>query len=200
VLYYIENYKHLLGRIARRLILCCIIHILIKNPRHYCSSVDSIFYYAQKDKYFLGLIDRRLIFCCIMYRMINIYLDLLLVGWYNFVLYREWSTFPLIYYSSADIILNYIENDQHFFGLVAFQLVKFCIIMWIIYITSASLLVGFNLLYFIENEKHFLVLIARPLVLYCIIYRMINISWSSLFVVSYSVVLCSKWSKFPRSY
>jgi len=128
------------------------------------------------------------------YWNINTSSALFYFGCYYFVLYRKWSTFLLTYCSSADIILYYIEKDQHFLVLVARQLVKLALYWeWSSFLqphcSSAS-----TMLNYIQNEQYFLGHIARRLVLYCVIYRMINISWSSLLVGWYYVVLYREWS------
>jgi len=111
-------------------------------PQPHCSSVDNMLYYIQDDQHFLGLIARQLILCCIIYRMINISSASLLVSWYYVVLYTGWSTFPRPHCSSVDIMLYYIQDDQHFLGLIACQFIWCCIIYRMINISSASLLVS----------------------------------------------------------
>ena len=95
-------------------------------------------YYIQDDQHFLGLIARQLILRCIIYRMINISSALLLASLYYVVLYTGWSTFPRPYCSpaSAYTMLYYIQDDQHFLGLIARQLILRCIIHRMINISS----------------------------------------------------------------
>ena len=163
-------------------------------PRHHCSSSDTTLYYMQDDQYFLGHVARQLILCCIicrtinissaslLCRTINISSASLLVCWYYVVLYAGWSTFPRHHCSSADTMLYYIQDDQHFLGFIACQLILCCIICRTINISSASLLVCWyyvvlhagrstfprphcssadNMLYCMQDDKHFLGLIAR---------------------------------------
>jgi hypothetical protein len=98
-------------------------------------------YYIQDDQHFLGLIARQLILCCIINRMINISSASLPISWYYAVLYTGRSTFPRPHCSSTDTMLYYIQDDQHFLGLIARQLILCCIICRMINISLVSSLV-----------------------------------------------------------
>jgi hypothetical protein len=137
--YYIQSDQHFLSLIARQLIICCIAYRMINIfsapflvswyyvvlytewstfPRPHCSSVDML-YYIQSDQHFLGLIARQLILCCIIYRVINTSSASLLVSWYYVVLYTGYSILSRSHCSSVEIMLYYIQDVQHFFGLIA---------------------------------------------------------------------------------
>jgi hypothetical protein len=98
------------------------------------------------------------------------------------VLYTGLSKFPRPHCSSADTMFYYIQDNQHFLGLIARQLIICCIICRMINISSVSSLVSWyyvvlytrwstfprphcssadTMLYYIHGDKHFLGLIAR---------------------------------------
>jgi hypothetical protein len=140
MLYYMPDDQHFLGLTTRQLSLRYITHrmtnisstsLLVSLyyvvlyagwstfPRHHYSSAKYTLYYIQDDQQFLGLIARQLILCCIIRRMINISSASLLVRWICVILHTEWSTFPRPHCSSAVTMFYYIQDDQHFLGLIA---------------------------------------------------------------------------------
>jgi len=138
-------------------------------PRPCCSSAETNLYYMQSDQQFPFLIARHLLIYCVRYIMINISSASFLVGWYYVVLYTEWSTFPRLHSSLADNMLYYIENNWHFLGLIACQLIQVVLHReWSIfprpYCSSADII-----FYCIVNDQYFFGLITLPLVLYCIL-------------------------------